>query len=504
MKLGYIVNSKHLLLQTITPQEIPFYKSKGNVLIVGFEFAETLYPNIDLKDKMLEPNVFYCFGPEEAEEKSPEQIKNFLKNCSSQYENSISVIKCKEYPTLDETIETFVHEEENFVTIAQANQVYYINKNIFFFFNQKAFDVNHYNFKTSYHWDNLIYFPAILKALDCYVDKAKLYGELNKVINVNIYFGSLCLKWLQELKPFNLEQSNIKVWQRAYLIENYLSKIDIKVNTERIKELAANETGKTYQTILDSTYNNYITQKYKGTDKTTGRIYGSDSGFSLQTLSKPHRDIIVAEPGCILFEFDYQYFEYTLLAQLTKLPIDKDPHIAISQLIFGEPKREIGKKINYGLLYGQSINRLIDELKSYPEVTVPKSQLREVLLERISPVIELSNKLQKQLKEKGYIENYFDRNIKPDKIYACLNNYIQSTAADFIIIKIEKIIGLLSAFPAQNRIVLQNHDSILLNLELKYVNEDLALKIQNILQEPEYNLFANTTFKYGRNWSALA
>lgn len=503
MKLGYIVNSSHPLLQTISAADIPLYKTKGNVLVVGFAFAETLYPNIDLADKMLESNVYYCFDAEEAEAKSAEQIENFLKHCSSLFTSSITIVKCKEYPMIDLDKETFICQGETFITLTQTNTVYYINKQIFTFFNGVPFDIQHYNFQKSYSWDSFIYFPAVLKALNVYKEERSLQSELQKVINVNVYFGALCLQWLQELKPFNLEQSNVRVWQRAYKIEEALSNIKIKVDSNKLKELAETETGKTFQTILDNVQDNYIVQKYKGTDKTTGRIYAFDSGFSLQSLSKVHRDIIVAEPNCVLFEFDYQYFEYTLLAQLTKLPIDDDPHIAISTLIFGEAKREIGKKINYGLLYGQSVDRLIDDLKSYPEVTINKKELKELLLERISPVLEFSSKLQKQLKEKGYIENYFDRNITPDKVYASMNNYIQSTAADFIIIKIEKIMNLLKSYPAQNRIVLQNHDSILLNLDSNSVNNDLALKIKNTLEEHESNLFAKTTFKYGTNWKTL-
>jgi DNA polymerase I-like protein with 3'-5' exonuclease and polymerase domains len=112
--------------------------------------------------------------------------------------------------------------------------------------------------------------------------------------------------------------------------------------------------------------------------------------------------------------------------------------------------------------------------------------------------------LRKEFKQNGYILNYFKRRIYPEKNYALVNNYIQSTAADIIIRKILKIRELLTKYNPLNSIVLQNHDSVLLNF-CKYdiENTDIVLKIKEILEESENGLFNKVSLKYGTNWRDL-
>lgn len=505
MYVGFIINGSHPLLKTInvsSKEEIQLYSKDYKVLVFGFEFAVTLYPEIDLNTKKLDENVYYCFTEEEAKDKSFEQLNNFVQNCLDSIVSKYKVdIITKEYPEIDLNSKTFIFESLNTITITQNNTVYYINKQVFSFFNNTTFDKNYYSFKQGFSWDEEVYFPAILKALNQYKDESSLLLLLEEYIDTNKYFGALCLLWLNQLPSFTLTQSNIKTWERAYKVENYLSNILVKVNTSKVRDYASDEDNITFQNIYKNIREGYITQKYRGSDKVTGRIYGVNNGYSLQTLPKNKRDVVIAEKDCLICEFDYDYFEYSLLSQLVNLPMVGDPHIAISKLIFGEEKRDIGKKINYRLLYGQSIDKIINDLKSYPEITTPKDKLKEILIDKIKPITKLSLRLQKELKSKGFIENYFDRNITPEKEYACLNNYIQSTAADFVIIKIEKAIELLSNYNPINKIILQNHDSIVFNLAIEDINNGLALEIKNLLEKEENNLTNTITFEYGNNWN---
>jgi hypothetical protein len=509
MKLGYIINGENPLLQTILPSDISSIEGNKPLLIVGAEKACELFPNFSFESKTIDEakRIYYCFSELEAKDKYEEALNNFISHCFSFHIKDFRIINIYNIEELKtDAKRVFIYETNVFITITTDNEIFYINKEIYNFIHKENFTselVRSSNRIELISWDKYNYFGSYLKPTNQYINirdfKKLFFKDLSEV-----YLGALCLKWLNELDNINSNERSL--WQRAYYIENYLSDVKIKINTEKLKSYAANETNTLMQTIYSNSCEGYISQGYNGTDKITGRMYVLDSGFSLQTLPPKFKDFIIAEKDCILVEIDYNYFEYDLLSQICDFKVNEDPHIHLSKVIFGdEEHRAIGKTINYGFIYGMAFKNIIKSIyEKFPDIVLDEEDIREKLKDVLDSIDELKTKLEEEFKENGVIFNYYKRRITPEKGWACVNNYIQSTAADFIILKIDKLIQLFEEYSPDNKIILQKHDSILFNLNSKDIdNTDMLEKITEILNEEEDDLKAEFKLNYGWNWKDL-
>jgi len=519
MKIGYIIGgSEHPLLQTIAAVEIKKFQGRKPILVVGVEKAYELYPNIKLDNKIIDDVnlIYYCFSKGESEEKYIENLSNFIDNCFETYFKQwevINISNLKDIKSLSNKI--FVYETENVLTITTENIIYYINKEIYNFFNKvqistiliKSILLSINPNVEIIAWDKFNYFGAYLKSYNDYHELNYVLKTYKQFKNFNLYVGALCLNWLKDLgKSFKIDSNELSTWQRAYYIENYLSCVRIKINEEILKNYASIETNTMMQTIFKHSINGYVKQNYNGTNKITGRMYVVDNEFSLQTLPQKYKDIIIAENNCTLIEVDYNYFEFMLLSQLSDLKFEGDPHLHLSNELFGDSKhRHITKGINYGLLYGQSIKNILKNIyETHTNIKLEEEELTYKLTDTIKCLDILKNKLEEEYKKFDCIKNHFNRSIYPEKEWALVNNYIQSTAADFVIVKIEKLIQLLEQYNSNNKIVLQNHDSILFNLNNDDMNNtNLLDEIDEILSSPENDLIATYKFKSGSNWRDL-
>lgn len=509
MYIGYCINGNHPILKTILENEIDLYIGSKPILIIGFEKAAELYPYVTLANKIIDKKkkIYYSFSEEESEAKYQEYLDNFIINCFKLIVNKsevVNVVKLEDVK-INKEEEVFIYETSVILTITNNNKIFYINKEVISFFNEEFAGLSSIESLLIgckvISWDGYKFYGTYLKANNYYKSKEQIEILLSQHGDVDLYMGVLCLNFLKELK---IDVDLINLWQQAYLIEKKLSDIKVKVDEERVRILSDNDNP-IMQNIYNSIEGDCIIQKYNGTNKTTGRIYPYGTGFSLQSLAKPLRDIIIAEPDCFLVEFDYKAFEYNILSQLCKFEIKGDPHLYMSQLLFKDNEhRDIGKGLNYSLLYGKSIDTVILETLKLPGLKLSKEELKEKLSKVLYPVKELQEKLEEELKVNKRLINYFGRNIYPEKVYACVNNYIQSTAADILIIKLSKLFDLLSKHPPINKIVLQSHDSVLLNLSSSTIEKtDIASDIKTLLESPEKGLIGKVDVKYGLNWESL-
>lgn len=519
MFLGYIIgNDHHGLLKRITDRDLADLTGEKPTIIVGFNQAVQLYPNITPLDKVIDRDkkICYCFSSKESDQQTyDDNLNEFL---SYAFQSQVAgaeirkIIDIDDIPFQDivssDINSVFLYETQNTITLTHNSTIYYINKEVTEFFHSVS------NIFSSIYehltpqvevltWNRFASFKAILKNNMCYVSEKQLHSLLKQHGDVDLYMGFLCLKWSKELQ----RDDNEIVWRRAYCVEDMLSNIEIKIDVDAAKKWSYRDNGKTFESILKQQSNGYITQKYNGTDKLTGRMYAKGKGFSIQTLAKKFRNIVIAEPECYLIEFDYDYFEYYLLAQVCGFNPDVDPHSHLSLRLFGSDDakyRKIAKGINYSTLYGKSMHKVVDETLNTYDIELTKKQFAAKLNETIRPVQKLRAELGEKFEKQGYIVNRFGRKIIPEKKHAVLNNYIQSTAADIVIVKLQKIEHHLLAYDEQNTIVLQNHDSILLNLRIDDVEQtDIAQETKDILESPEQGLYGKVDIEYGINWREI-
>lgn len=510
MKIGYIVNGSHPLLETIRVSEIksslaplskhihiPVVQVYKKVLIVGMEEAMLYDPTIPLYDSTFSQQISYCFSESEGKESYDIAINKYLTHCVENVIKDYSFITVSDLSIIKWTSQVFKHETSIGVYIVNSDkEIYYFNKSFMSYFGKDT----HLNIPSSTHiiqWKDS--FSALLRCKRVFFEQAQIENLLSSYCDVNKFFAAYCMEWSKSIWIY--EGKALDVWERAYRVENFLSTLKVKIDVPLLEELS--EDNSVCKAVLDNIDSGYVVQHYKGTDKTTGRIFPTGDGFSLQTFPHEMRNLIVAEEDCLLVEFDYQHFEYSLLSQMIGFHLSEDPHKELANLLFkDESKRAIAKTINYGLLYGRSLNTLITELINEHKVQYTKEELITLLKPISEPVEKLSLELQKKFDANGYIVNYYGRDIVPTKRFACVNNYISSTATDYIILKITKIIEYLKQYSPINKIVLQNHDSILLNLSVKDIeNTDIALDILNILESEEDSLKTRVDIKYGYNWA---
>ena len=248
---------------------------------------------------------------------------------------------------------------------------------------------------------------------------------------------------------------------------------------------------------------------YNGFYSTTGRIYcSSDYWTPIQNIPKNKRDILYAEKGCVFIELDYKSFEFDILCQIMGYKVYDDPHTKTYNDLVNIPHpdfRNIGKNINYSLVYGMNeqrlmdtvITKLIDIPKDFKTIFMKKIEENEM----INKVKELELILKNKIINNNTIYNFFGRNIHFKKDFAVLHNYISSTASDLLYNKIVNIIDLLKD---KNKIILQNHDSILLQLKEDDIkNSNLFENILNIMQSPVNGLKGRVNYTWGYDWGNL-
>lgn len=270
-----------------------------------------------------------------------------------------------------------------------------------------------------------------------------------------------------------------------------------------------------------------INYKYNGSYSTTGRIYPIDlkSDQSLQTIPFDKKDVLNADNKCMLIEYDYISAEFDVIFNLCDITFtdDTDHHYdIIKELIDNDLLkkydynyiRKVGKSINYPIIYGSDINNVLNVLKNSFDVK------DDAEIKKISDKIDINEHFNR-IKEfridlinnrvdhvNRRFKNYFERWIRYKKNYAILNNYVQSTFADFLYFKIHKIILLVKDTydlnENKNKILLQNHDSILIQLEEKVIeNTNILNDMNEILLSNERKLKGRIKRKMGTNWKFL-
>lgn len=513
MHLGYVLNdSTFPLLEKITDQQALEFSGNKPLLIVGYSKAVELFgTKVSLRSKIInhEKQIYYTLSREESEENYSEQTTKFFKRAIASSIGDVLVTnvinpKCIDFNSLKKK-QVFLHETDKLITISTVENIYFFNKEVSSFFNEEVLTTE---FLTTllaesevWSWDRFKYFGARLKSNLCYKSKEQLNYLLGPYCDVELYMGVLCLNWMKELKQNEYEG----VWQDAYEAEHYLSTLPVKIDRKLVLMLSYQSDNILFESLLKQEEGGYVTQQYNGTDKTTGRMYAKGSGYSLQTLTENVRQVIVAEKDCYLVEFDYKYFEYGLLQQMCQIPFKGDPHKNLAIEHFGDVSyRDIAKGINYGVIYGKSIEATAREIIQTNKLKHSEEELIALLKKIRKPFGKLQKKLESDLKENGFVINPFGRHIVPEKQWAVMNNYIQSTAADIVIRKLLKIKKFFEDYDLSNRVVLQKHDSILFNLrEIDIEENNIALKLKQILEGSECDLFGKVSCIFGKNWRDL-
>lgn len=462
-------------------------------LIESAELAYKYYPDFDFNKNKINNQVYWV--------DTYDKVEDLIIEILSEQFNDIKIIY--DFNSLKHTKTIYYYKlMDNLYYFSDGLNLYHIDFNIINLIEQKDLSLKD-------KCDNLIGFDDIkvtMKEIEA-IDEVHSYESFDSFLKKysKQYLLLLLIRDLyryskKNIITYNIDNEYNNPYQNILSVENYLNAVEI--NTIDIKKSID------YDLKIDKLPAKY---NYSGFYSVTGRIFcSSDQYAPLQTIAKSKRDILYAESNCILVEIDYKSFEMDLLCQIIGMKVSEDPHIEIYNRLVGidadfELQRNIGKTINYSFIYGSNLARVADKVIN--DLKIKDPNFKETFIENLSKEfimigsLKLIEKLNNEITDDNIIENYFGRKIQCKKSHAVLNNYISSTAADFLYNKMIQIIKLLSG---DNKIILQNHDSILLQLSNDSVaNTDIFEEILTIMELPISNLKGRVSYSYGNNWKEL-
>jgi DNA polymerase-1 len=262
----------------------------------------------------------------------------------------------------------------------------------------------------------------------------------------------------------------------------------------------------------------------------TGRLSSTDPNLqnipTRTDLGRRIRTAFVAGPGKQLVSADYSQFELRLAAVLAKdteliemFNRGADIHASTAALIYErEPEdvtkqmRRAAKVINFGILYGMSPHGLSIATGMTREQAVTFIDRYKAVRQ---PLFDYMDRVKEKAKIDGYVETLFGRRRPMPDIHssnfivrqaaerAAINMPIQGTEADLMQLAMTRIDQLLGTQYKDTNLLLQIHDSILLECpvgDAKKVGELLQETMENVYKLP-VRLDVDVTI--GDNWGQL-
>lgn len=498
--LGYVINGIHPCLKTI--DHLHKISEDDFVLIVGLDKAMSLFPKLDSSTKHITNNIYWIYSKEES--KAVDYYKEFdkaLQIASNLQTKNIAIKRIyneEQFKEITKAEGYLLIDDEQYFTLSNGKEILYCNKEQYFFLNEKLPKVNK-GVHLSFDIDVIAAYKVISKE-EFSQPTIKSTKALIKNICSDIYLGTLLFNLLKKNSLLLIrERLELQQLKRACSVITNLSECLIPINENYLNELEE-ELDLTYLKAIQSNLDNgFLKQSYGGLNTVTGRIFPSSNGFSLQTLSGKTKNLIQPEADKALVELDFVAFEYKIMAQLGDLPDSEDPHETLAVELFNDAaKRSIAKRINYAILYGARLEPIIKEIAQELELSTSEEESLNNSLEQLTiPIKELANVLKQEYETYGFITNQFNRKVYPKKEHALLNNYISSTAADFLINKLNTL------FKRGYRVLLQNHDSILIECSKSTLNDEIK-EVKAILEQAENKIRGVVKVEYSlTGWGDL-
>ena len=265
-----------------------------------------------------------------------------------------------------------------------------------------------------------------------------------------------------------------------------------------------------------------IHTNYNQTVTATGRL--SSSNPNLQNIpirtefSRQIRQAFITKPNWQFLSADYSQIELRILAHLSEEPIlvsayqnNQDIHTVTAQIILDKEditpeERNLGKTINFGIIYGMGAQKFAREVK----VSLQQAQkFIEIYKEKYAQVFQYLENVKKQALVNGYVttilgrRRYFDFDQRDlakitnhdindldlstikfnyqtaQFLRAAANAPIQGSSADIIKLAMVEVDKILNNY--QGNLLLQVHDELVLELPSTEI-EELSAKIKQAME----------------------
>ena len=229
------------------------------------------------------------------------------------------------------------------------------------------------------------------------------------------------------------------------------------------------------------------------------------------------RDLYIAGPDNVLLNADYSQIEFRLAAIFSGDPWLLDQfrnnrkfHDEVARKFFGETWTEVqylrAKAVNFGLLYGRNAPSLAAEWK------MPLYEAQRMVKEffiSMPKFKEYQRDIEKQIKERGYLESYFGRKrrfwlVTRENWHAVqkegFNFPLQSTASDFTLQSAIRLEPLLRGKAAP---IITVHDNLIFEVRRQHL-EEVADIVVRVMEDTGVQDICPTPveLKVGRKWGS--
>ncbi len=266
---------------------------------------------------------------------------------------------------------------------------------------------------------------------------------------------------------------------------------------------------------------------YNQTQVATGRLASSEPNlqnipverFRIRSAFKPRE-------GQIFLSADYSQIELRVLAHVSQdatllqaFKEDKDIHALTAAGLFSvDPEkvtgeqRQIGKRINFSILYGLTAHGLSKDLGV--SHSVAKSYI-DTFMAQYPGVVTWMDSVIEKTKEKGYVETVLGRRRYLPGIYernrtlydlarrVAINTVAQGTAAELMKRGMVDLDRKIAEKGLKTRMLLQIHDELLLEVPLDEVTEAEQLVKEVLESVASWSVPLIVTTRFGKDWQEV-
>lgn len=380
------------------------------------------------------------------------------------------------------------------------------------------------------------------------IEKLKIIGldvdqELNKLNNrirdlIGPDFGPINLNSPRQLENLLFNHLKLPTVSKTVSKESYSTNASVLqelISLHPIIELIIKyrelyKLKTTYIEALPEYINNFtkkIHTRFNQYSVATGRLASSDPNLQNIPVDKYNiRSCFKPAAGYQFIGADYSQIELRVLAYMAQEPKlieafqeGHDIHALTAAGLFGveitavsQEQRQIGKRINFSILYGITAHGLSKELK------ISNSQAKIYINKYMEQYPAVSNWMKTVIEKtelNGYVETYLGRkryipyiHEKNKNLYQlgcrmAINMVGQGTAAEIVKMGMLNLQKAVEQNKLQTKILLQIHDEVVLEVpesELATVKKLVKSSLENIV---DWNIPLGVSVKTGLNWQEI-
>lgn len=264
----------------------------------------------------------------------------------------------------------------------------------------------------------------------------------------------------------------------------------------------------------------------------TGRLSATmdGGGPSIQTIPPALRDIVVAEPGCVLLKADYSALELRIMALVVSddelidaFARNADLHLLNAEALYqvkgldpvkDKGKRNLAKFFVYAVLYGSEAEGITERAATKGlSMTLEFARFCRTNWFKAHPkILAWMQSNHKQAQQDMYVQLPFSANkihffgtSRDVKLTETSNFPIQGTAAEIMDRAWKGVTDEIGWDDPFRKIIIQNHDELVMQSRVEQIEENKDLLRRHMVQTLELNgrrMTFDIEIGVGPNWGA--